>query len=98
MKARLGELTSHFLYLTSFCRTKQETKPAFFCNKTGRMQPNYQNTGICYGIRLQMEKDAGILVTLFQGVSENKEIDDLFDFSGTPWQNNGKKMEEAHVS
>ena len=45
-----------------------------------------------------MEKDAGILVTLFQGVSENKKIDDLFDFSGTPWQNNGKKMEEAHVS
>ena len=38
-----------------------------------------------------MERDAGILVTLFQGVSENKEIDDLFDFSGTPWQNNGKK-------
>ena len=42
-------------------------------------------------MRLQMEKDAGILVTLFQGVSENKEIDDLFAFSGTPWQNNGKK-------
>ena len=42
-------------------------------------------------MRLQLEGDAGILVTLFQGVSENKEIDDIFDFSGTLWQNNGKK-------
>ena len=60
----IGIFSVSFLYLTPGRFAKQETKPALFCHKTGRMRPKHKNIGGRRRMRLQIPAHTVILEPL----------------------------------